>query len=133
LVTDAYRETARTYTTDSLMANMNQFEKQVEARLQTEFTKNFFILENLTSGLTPPKSLTDEIERTNAALQRKRTIANEIENSKMENQKALIDAKTNEAKSQGLTKEVLTDRYIQMLQGVEKVYITDGKTPIIMQ
>lgn len=132
-VTDAYREEARNYTTDSLMANMNQFEKQVETRLKDEFSKRFFYLETITSGLTPPKSLTDEIERTNAALQKKRTIANEIENSKMEKEKAEIDAQTNEAKSRGLTKEVLTSDYIKMLQSTDnKVIITDGKSPLIL-
>ena len=37
LVTNAYREEARNYTTDSLMNNLNTFERQVETRLKKDF------------------------------------------------------------------------------------------------
>ena len=57
LVTNAYREEARKYTTDSLMNNLNTFEKEVEFRLKKEFEVKNFQLNNLTSGLRPPKSI----------------------------------------------------------------------------
>ena len=53
LVTNAYREEARNYTTDSLMNNLNTFERQVETRLKKDFENKFFQLNNLTSGLKP--------------------------------------------------------------------------------
>ena len=46
---------------------------------------------------------------------------------------ALIDAETNKVQSGGLTREVLTQQYIEMLRNSKnKVIITDGKTPIIL-
>ena len=49
LVTNAYREEARNYTTDSLMNNLNTFERQVETRLKKDFENKFLDFEdNLT-------------------------------------------------------------------------------------
>ena len=50
-VTDAYREEARNYTTDSLMNNLGKFELSVQSRLKEEFKTKFFDLTTLTSGL----------------------------------------------------------------------------------
>ena len=43
-VTDAYREEARNYTTDSLMNNLGKFELSVQSRLKEEFKTKFFDL-----------------------------------------------------------------------------------------
>lgn len=49
-------------------------------------------------------------------------------------EKARIDAETNKVQSGGLTREVLTQQYIEMLRNSKnRVIITDGKTPIILQ
>lgn len=133
LVTDTYREIARNYTTDSLMNNLGSFEKEVEVVLQEKFANKFFTLNTLTSGLTPPKSMADAIENRNNAVQQANMVKNELETSKMYLEKAKIDAETNRMKSSGLTKEVLTEKYIEMLKVTKnKVYITDGKTPVIL-
>mgnify|MGYP003095896359 FL=1 len=48
-------------------------------------------------------------------------------------EKAKIDAETNRVQSSGLTKEILLEKYIEMLQTTSnKVIITDGKTPIML-
>lgn len=133
LVTDTYREIARNYTTDSLMNNLGSFEKEVEIVLQDKFNKKFFTINTLTSGLTPPASMANAIENRNNAVQQANMVKNELETSKMYLEKAKIDAETNRMKSSGLTKEVLTEKYIEMLKVTKnKVYITDGKTPIIL-
>lgn len=133
LVTDSYREEARNYTTDSLMNNLNIFEKQVEERLKIKFNDKFFTLNTLTSGLTPPKSMGDAIEARNNAIQKANQVRNELETSKMYLEKAKIDAETNRTKSSGLTKEVLQEKYIEAIRNSKnRVIITDGKTPIII-
>ena len=133
LVTDTYREIARNYTTDSLMNNLGSFEKEVEIVLQDKFNKKFFTINTLTSGLTPPTSMANAIENRNNAVQQANMVKNELETSKMYLEKAKIDAETNRMKSSGLTKEVLTEKYIEMLKVTKnKVYITDGKTPVIL-
>lgn len=133
LTVDAFREEARNYTTDSLMNNLALFEKAVEDRLKVKFSEKFFTLNTLTSGLTPPKSMADAIEKRNNAIQKANEVRNQLETSKMLLEKARIDAETNKVQSGGLTREVLTQQYIEMLKNSKnKVIITDGKTPIIL-
>lgn len=134
LVTDSFREEARLYTTDSLMNNLSDFEKNVETVLISKFSKKGFTLNTLTSGLTPPKSMANAIEARNNAIQKANQVKNELETSKMYLEKAKIDAETNRMKSSGLTKEVLQQQYIEMLRNSRnRVIITDGRTPIIFQ
>lgn len=133
IVTDAFRERARFYTTDSLMNNLGQFEAEVESDLKEKFMLKFFTLNTLTSGLTPPESMANAIENRNNAVQKANEVKNQLETSKMLLEKARIDAETNRVQSAGLTNEVLTQQYIEMLKTTKNiVYITDGKTPIIL-
>lgn len=133
LVTDTYRELSRNYTTDSLMNNLGSFEKEVEVVLQEKFLKKFFNLNTLTSGLTPPKSMADAIEARNNTIQKTNDVKNQLEQSKMYLEKAKIDAETNRMKSSGLTKEVLQQQYIEAIRNSKnRIIITDGKTPIIL-
>jgi len=133
LVTDAYRETARNYTTDSLMNNLGSFEKSVELVLGEKFAIKGFVLNTLTSGLTPPSSMATAIENRNNSIQEANRVKNELETSRMLLEKAKIDAETNRVKSAGLTREVLQAQWIEAIRtGSNKVIITDGRTPIIL-
>ena len=132
-VTDAYREEARNYTTDSLMNNLGKFELSVQRRLKEEFKTKFFDLTTLTSGLKPPASMLKAVEDRNKAIQEANRVKNELETSRMLLEKAKIDAETNKVQSVGLTKEILMQQYIEMLgKTSNKVIITDGKTPVIL-
>ena len=132
-VTDAYREEARNYTTDSLMNNLGKFELSVQSRLKEEFKTKFFDLTTLTSGLKPPASMLKAVEDRNKAIQEANRVKNELETSRMLLEKAKIDAETNKVQSVGLTREILMQQYIEMLgKTSNKVIITDGKTPIIL-
>ena len=132
-VTDAYREEARNYTTDSLMNNLGKFELSVQKRLKEEFKTKFFDLTTLTSGLKPPDSMLKAVEDRNKAIQEANRVKNELETSRMLLEKAKIDAETNKVQSVGLTKEILMQQYIEMLgKTSNKVIITDGRTPVIL-
>ena len=132
-VTDAYREEARNYTTDSLMNNLGKFELSVQRRLKEEFETKFFDLTTLTSGLKPPASMLKAVEDRNKAIQEANRVKNELETSRMLLEKAKIDAETNKVQSVGLTKEILMQQYIEMLSKTSnKVIITDGRTPVIL-
>lgn len=132
-VTDAYRETARNYTTDSLMNNLAEFETSVELKLKSEFESKYFTLTTLTSGLLPPPSMVAAVEKRNEAIQQANTVRNQLETSKMLQQKAMIDAETNRINSDGLTKEVLQAQFIEAIRtSSNRIIITDGKTPIIL-
>ena len=132
-VTDAYREEARNYTTDSLMNNLGKFELSVQKRLREEFKTKFFDLTTLTSGLKPPASMLKAVEDRNKAIQEANRVKNELETSRMLLEKAKIDAETNKVQSVGLTREILMQQYIEMLgKTSNKVIITDGRTPVIL-
>ena len=132
-VTDAYREEARNYTTDSLMNNLGKFELSVQSRLKEEFKTKFFDLTTLTSGLKPPASMLKAVEDRNKAIQEANRVKNELETSRMLLEKAKIDAETNKVQSVGITREILMQQYIEMLgKTSNKVIITDGRTPVIL-
>ena len=134
IVINAFREEARNFTTDSLMNNLNKFESGVQERLRTEFEGKFFKLNSLTSGLTPPVSMAQAIEARNNQKQMAEQVKNELEVAHMQKEKAQIEQETNRIKSQGLTKEILTERYIDALRWSEnRIIITDGKTPVMLQ
>lgn len=133
IVTDSFREEARNYTTDSLMNNLGAFERGVELVLIEKFTAKGFLLNTLTSGLTPPPSMATAIESRNNSIQEANRVKNELETSRMLLEKARIDAETNRVKSDGLTKEVLQAQWIEAIRtSTNKVIITDGKTPILL-
>ncbi len=132
-VNNAYREEASKFTTDSLMNNRNVFEQAVENRLKAEFTEKFFNLKQLTSGLRPPQSMLEAIEKRNNAIQQAEQVRNELEVAKMQQQKAQIEQQTNQIQSQGLTDEILMARWIEAIRNSSnRVIITDGRTPVIL-
>ncbi|XAI97281.1 hypothetical protein [Leptolyngbya phage Lbo-JY46] len=134
IVVDAFRERARFYTTDSLMNNLGQFETDVESYLKEKFKEKFFTLNTLTSGLTPPESMVKAIEARNNAIQQANQVKNQLETSKMLLEKARIDAETNKVQSSGLTREVLQQQWIDAIKNSQnRVIITDGRTPVILQ
>lgn len=133
MVLDVYREEARNYTTDYLIKNMGKFETTVDSALNKRFTAKYFNLTNLTSGLTPPESMGRAIESTNNAVQEVEQVKNQLAVAQMLQEKARIESETNRIKSSGLTKEVLQQQYIEALRNTQnKVIITDGRTPIIL-
>lgn len=134
LVLNAYREEARNFATDSLLTSINLFENNVETRLKQQFSKKFFDITSLTSGLKPPRSMTENIERMNNAKIETQTVRNQLATATMLQQKASIDAKTNEIKSQGFTKEILAEKWIDAIRNSSnRIIITDGKTPVMVQ
>jgi regulator of protease activity HflC (stomatin/prohibitin superfamily) len=133
-VTDAYREEARKYTTaDALMNNVESFENKVNDRLLKEFAKKHFDLTTLTSGLKPPKSMTDAIEARNVAIQEANKVENQLNTARKLQEKAIIDAETNRINAAGLDSKILQARWINAIRYTEnKVIITDGRTPFIL-
>lgn len=67
IVYDAYRITANSYTSDSLMGNRSQFEDKAEKYLAEALQKDGFTFERITSGLKPPASMQATIDAKNQA------------------------------------------------------------------
>jgi len=94
---DAYRINANKYTADELIAHRAQFEDDVETMLTETLEKEGFHIEQFTSQIEPPKSLTEMIDAKNAAVQAALKAENEVK-------KAEADAKIAVAKAEGAAK-----------------------------
>lgn len=133
IVLNVYREEARKFASDSLLTNANEFENSVESRLKVEFAKKYFKISSLSSGLKPPASMTQNIERMNNAKVETQTVKNQLATAEMLKRKAQIDAETNEIRSKGFTKEVLAEKWIDAIRNSQnRIIITDGKTPVMV-
>ena len=66
---EAYRTCANQYTSDSLMSHRAEFERDVRNRLDKSLRAEGFIVEEFTSAITPPQSLSDMIDAKNRAVQ----------------------------------------------------------------
>ena len=64
---EAYRTCGNAYTSDSLMSNRAKFEADVRARLEKSLAAEGFIVDEFTSAITPPQSLTEMIDAKNRA------------------------------------------------------------------
>lgn len=69
VIYDAYRIVANRYTSDELMASRAQFEAEVRQMLETSLNNEGFEVEEFTSQITPPVSLSQAIEAKNQAIQ----------------------------------------------------------------
>ena len=69
---EAYRTCANQYTSDSLMSNRANFERDVRARLEKSLMAEGFLVEEFTSKITPPSSLLSMIDAKNTAIQSER-------------------------------------------------------------
>lgn len=69
VIYDAYRITANKYTSDELMASRAQFESEVRMMLERSLNDEGFLVEEFTSQITPPASLSQAIEAKNQAIQ----------------------------------------------------------------
>ena len=66
---EAYRTCANNYTSDELMASRAQFEADVRVMLERSLSEEGFLVEEFTSQITPPLSLSYAIEAKNQAIQ----------------------------------------------------------------
>jgi regulator of protease activity HflC (stomatin/prohibitin superfamily) len=92
---EAYRTCANKYTSDSLMSNRGQFEADVRNRLEKSLAQEGFIVEEFTSAITPPKSLTEMIDAKNRAVQSALKAENEIKEADANAKIAIAKAKGN--------------------------------------
>ncbi len=90
---EAYRTCANKYTSDSLMSNRANFESDVRARLDKSLAEEGFIVEEFTSQITPPASLTEMIDAKNRAIQASLKAENEVKEAEAKAKIAVAQAK----------------------------------------
>jgi regulator of protease activity HflC (stomatin/prohibitin superfamily) len=153
VVKDASRIQANSMTADSLMSNRGIFENAVQLKVTEEFSKMGFNLVNFTSGLIPPRSLTDAINAKNVAVQNaikyqneaKAEIAKaqitvatakgqaeaEVAAAKGRYEAAVYDAKATKEKAQAITPLIVEMERIRKWDGSVPSYMGGGTVPMI--
>ena len=100
---DAYRINANKYTADELIANRAKFEDDVKSMLDQTLQNEGFYVEQFTSQIKPPQSLTDMIDAKNAAVQAALKAENQVKeaeaNAKIAIAKAEGDAQAMKIKA----------------------------------
>lgn len=127
-IKDAFRIEFNKYTTDSIISNREGFENAIQVNISKTLTKEGFELEQMTSGVAYPKSITDAINLKNKAVQEAIQVENELRVTEARAKKMLVQAKA-EAEANELKQRTLTALLIQQ-QFIEK---WDGKTAIYGQ
>lgn len=124
-IKDAFRIEFNKYTTDSIISNRESFEFAIQTHMNKLLTKEGFQLEQMTSGISYPQSITEAINEKNAAVQQAMRVENELKVAQAEARKLIVLAES-EAKANELRKLSLNSLLIQQ-QFIEK---WDGKTAI---
>jgi regulator of protease activity HflC (stomatin/prohibitin superfamily) len=127
-IRDAFRIEFNKYTTDSIISNREMFENSVQRHMEALLDKEGFQLEQMTSGILYPESITQAINAKNAAIQQAMKVENELKIAQAEARKLIVLAEA-EAKANELRKQSLNQLLIQQ-QFIEK---WDGRTPIYGQ
>lgn len=129
---EAYRTCGNAYTSDSLMSNRAKFEADVRVRLEKSLAKEGFIVDEFTSAITPPKSLSDMIDAKNRAVQASLKAENLVKEAEANAKIAVAKAKGegnamrikadaeayyNKAIAASLTQYVVMEDYIEKWDG----------------
>ena len=92
---EAYRICGNQYTSDSLMSNRANFERDVRARLEKSLMSKGFIVEEFTSNIKPPEALTEMINAKNTAIQAALKAENEVKEAEANAKIAVAKAEGN--------------------------------------
>ena len=90
---EAYRTCANQYTSDSLMSSRANFERDVRERHEKSLAAEGFIVDEFTSAITPPASLTEMIDAKNRAIQASLKAENEVREAEAKAKIAIAKAK----------------------------------------
>ena len=90
---EAYRTCANQYTSDSLMSNRANFERDARTRLESSLMDEGFLVEELTAQITPPQSLAQMINEKNAAVQSALKAENKVKEAEAEAKIRIAEAK----------------------------------------
>lgn len=136
VVKETYRVLLNGYTTDSIMGSRAEIESRALTDLRARLEKEGFVVEQLTSGLYPPKSISAAIDAKNKAVQDAMRIDNEVKTTEANARKQVAQAKGNaealltnaraEAEANRLRQQSLTPLLIQQ-QFIEK---WNGELPV---
>lgn len=133
-IKDVYRIEFNKYSTDSIISNREKFEAGVQMKMINFLDGEGFVLEQLTSGIQYPESITQAINAKNAAIQKAQQAENELKvveaNAKKLIVQAEAEAKANELKQRTLSPLLIQQQFIEKWDGSTPLY---GNTPVFFK
>lgn len=133
-IKDAARIEFNNYNADEIVSKRNEVDKSFEDRVRLALETENFELQQLTPGITYPKSYEDAINAKNKAIQQKMQVDNEVAVAKAEAEKLLVaaraEAEANKLREQALTPAILEKMWIEKWDGKLPVY---GQVPTIFK
>lgn len=131
-VRDAFRIQLNKFTTDEIVSMRDSLEKAVERQLVATLNREGFQLEQLTSGLTYPKTIVDAVNAKNKAVQDAQKAENEVKVAEAQARKLVVaaeaEAEANRLRTQALTPAVLQKAWIDKWDGSVPSIITGGNS-----
>lgn len=125
-IKDVYRIEFNKYLTDSIISQRERFEEGIQKKMAQFLNKEGFDLEQLTSGIKPPASITAAIDKKNEAVMKAQQAENELRVEKANAEKLLVraeaDAKANELRQRTLTPLLIQQQFIEKWDGKTALY-----------
>ena len=123
-VFDLIKEESRKHKTDSLMADGGSlvFEKRLEQIVETEFEKRGLQLLTFSAQLEFSEKVRQKIDSRNEVNTNISVLDQQIEEQKKANELERLKTEQMKIKSQGLTKEILQEQFIQKWDGHSPLY-----------
>lgn len=129
-IRDAFRIEFNKYTTDSIISAREGFENAVQTNISTTLVREGFELEQMTSGIAYPESITKAINAKNEAVQRASQANNQLRvaeaNARIKIVEAEAEAKANELRQRTLTPLLIQQQFIEKWNGQAALY---GNSP----
>lgn len=140
-VKDAARVVFNKYSADSIVSHRELVDKSLDDYVRATFNREGFTLEQLTPGISYPKSYEEAINAKNKAIQEEMRVSNEVKVAEAEARKAEAEAKkrivaaqaeaeANRLRTQTLTPQILEKAWIDKWDGKLPVY---GQVPTIFK
>ena len=127
-VKDAARIVFNQFTADSIISNRALVDAAFDNKVREAFGKENFLLEQLTPGISYPKSYEEAINAKNKAIQDEMRVTNEVKVAEANAKKQLVaaqaEAEANRLKQQALTPQILEKMWIEKWDGKLPVYGT---------
>ena len=145
IIRESYRIVLNSFTMDSIMSSRAKIERMALDTLSKKLEKEGFIVEQLTSGLTPPESITASVNAKNKAVQDAIKIENEVRQTEAEAKKKVAESRgwaeskrieadaeaySYKTKQQNLTPLLIQQEWIEKWDGKLPVY---GQVPSLMK
>ena len=133
-IKDAARNVFNRFTADSIVSNRTMVDKAFDEQVRIAFENEGFKLEQLTPGISYPKSYEDAINAKNKAIQDQMRVQNEIAVAEAKAKKILVqaqaEAEANRLKTQALTPAILEKMWIEKWDGKLPQY---GQVPTLFK